>query len=75
VREIDIPFMGRNIRALCHVAKVAHVTLVNDLEVIIFVDTIDFHSVALVDKVKKRGKRVTQADAPATAMTDVIDPL
>jgi hypothetical protein len=75
VREIDIPFMGRNIRALCHVTKIAHVTLVHDLEVIFLVDTIDFHSLTLIDQVKKRGKRITQADAPATAMTDIIDPL
>ena len=67
--------MGRNIRALCHVAKVAHITLVHDLDVIILVDTIDFHRVTLIDQVEKRGKRVTQADAPATAMTNVIDPL
>jgi hypothetical protein len=66
--------MGRNIRALGHVAKVAHVTLVHDLEVIILVDTVDFHGVTLIDQVEQRGERITQTDAPATAMTDVIDP-
>ena len=74
VRKVDIPFMGRHIWALGHVAKVAHVTLVHDLEVIILIDTINFHGVTLIDQVEQRGERITQTDAPATAMTDVIDP-
>jgi hypothetical protein len=66
--------MGRHIRALGHVAKVAHVTLVHDLEVVILVDTIDFHGVAFIDQVEQRGERIAQTDAPAAAVTDVVDP-
>jgi hypothetical protein len=66
--------MGRYIRALGHVAKVAQVTLVDDLDVVCFVYPVDFHSVRFVDQVKQRGKRVAQTDTAPTAVTDVIDP-
>src|SRR5512140_2577186 len=73
MREIDVPGMRRNVRALRHVADVAKVALVDDLPVVVLGDAIDFHRRAVVDEVEKRGEGVAQAHAPPAAMTDVED--
>jgi hypothetical protein len=61
------------VRALGHVAQVAHEALVNHFPVVFFVDAIYFHGAALVHQVKQSGKRATQADAAAASMTNVED--
>ena len=75
VGKVDVPLMWRYIRALGHVAKVAQVTLVHDLVVIILIDPIDLHGVVLVHQAEQGRKGITQADAAPTAMADIKNTL
>ena len=61
VREVDVPRMRRNVRALRHVAEVAQVALVDDLPVVGLGDAVDLHRLALVDEVEQRRERAAQA--------------
>jgi hypothetical protein len=67
--------MGRDIGTLGHIAQVAQVTLVNDLDVIRFVDPVHLHRVGLVYQVEQRREGVAQADATAAPVANIVDPL
>src|SRR5574341_549245 len=75
VREVDVPRVRRNVRALRHVAQVAQVALVDDLRVVALGDTVDLHRRRRVDEVEQRRERRAQADAAAAAVADVEDAL
>jgi len=75
VREINVPRVRRHVRALGLVAKVAQITLRDDLGVIGLVDAIDLHRFRFVDQVEQGGEGMTQADATAAAMAYVEDAL
>ena len=66
--------MGRHIGALRHVADVAQIALVDDLPVIVAIDAVDFHGLALVDKIEERRKGIAQAHASTAAVADVEHP-
>ena len=63
------------VRALGHVAQVAHEALVHHFPVVLLVHTIDFHGAAFVHQVKQRGERPAQAHTTAATMADVEDAL
>jgi hypothetical protein len=65
--------MRRGVRALGHVAQVAHEALVDHFPVVFFVDAIHFHGAALVHQVKQSGERAAKANAAAAPMTNVED--
>jgi hypothetical protein len=67
--------MGRNVRALRHVAEIAQVALLDDLRVVGLRHAVDFHRLAVVDEVEERGERLAQAHATAAAVADVEHPL
>src|SRR5438552_6224322 len=73
--KIDVPRMGRNVRAFGHEAEVAQVTLIDDLPEIRLRNAIDFHRLAVVDEVEQRRESAAQRHAAPTAMTDIKDPL
>ena len=75
MREIDVPRMRRNVRALRHVADVAEVALVDDLRVVVLRDAVDFQRRRRVDEIEQRRERLAQAHAPAAAVADVEDAL
>ncbi len=56
VREIQIPGVRGHIRALGQVADVAQVALVDDLPVVLAVDSVDLAGLALVDQVEEGGE-------------------
>ena len=56
VREVEVPRVRGHIGALCQVADVAQVALVDDLPVVLAIDPVDLASLALVDQVKERRK-------------------
>src|SRR5689334_24136978 len=73
VREIDVPGMRRNIRALRHEAHVAQVAVIDDVPVNLLVDAVELEGFGFVDGVEQRRERIAEAEAAATAMTDVED--
>jgi hypothetical protein len=75
VGKIHIPFMWRNIGAFCHVAKIAEVTLVDDLDVVGFVDPVHLHRFRFIHEVEEGGEGVTQADAAPASVANVVDAL
>jgi hypothetical protein len=74
VWEIDIPFMGWNIRALGQVTQIAKVTVIDHLPVVLAVDTIDPHGRGFIDQIEQSRERVTQVYATTAAMADIEDP-
>ena len=48
--------------------------MIDDLGVVRDSDSIHFHSVAVVNKVEKGWKSITQADASPACVADVINP-
>jgi len=73
--KINIPFMRRYIRTFSEIAEVAEIALIYNLSIVGNVDPIHFHGFAFIHQIKQSGKGITKADAAATTMTDVIDPL
>src|SRR4029450_1504020 len=71
VREVDVPRVRRNVRALRHVADVAQVALVDDLAEVRLGDGVAFHRGAFVDEVEHRRECLAEAYATAAAMADV----
>jgi hypothetical protein len=74
MREIDVPRMRRDVRALRHVAEVAQIALVDDLDVVALGNRIELAGLALVDEVEQRGERAAEADAAPAAVADLEDP-
>ena len=54
--KIDVPWMRWNIRAFGHEAKVAQVTLIDDLPEVGLRDTVHFHRLAVIDEIEQRRK-------------------
>ena len=73
--EIDVPFMRWYIRTLGQVAQIAQIALLNNIKKVALLNTIDFHGFGLIDQVKQCRKGITQADAAAATMADIIDAL
>jgi hypothetical protein len=55
--EVKVPWVGRHVRTLGKVTDVAQVALVDNLPVILLVDTIDFAAFAFVNEVEQRWER------------------
>ena len=72
--KINVPLMRRNVRAFCHVTKIAEVAMIDYFPVVRFRHPIDFQRRGFVDQFEKSRKSLTQANAAAAAMTDVVDP-
>src|SRR3954470_17458040 len=75
VREIDVPGMRRNVGTLRHETHVTQVTVIDDVPVDLLVDTIEFECRRRIDGVEQGRERIAQAEAAATAVTDVEDAL
>ena len=71
VREVDVPRVRRDVRALGHVAQVAQIALVDHLPEVLLLDAVDFHGRRGVHQVEQRRKGGAQADAAAAAVADV----
>ncbi len=71
VREVDVPRVRRNVRALGHVAEVAQIALVDDLRVVLLVDAVHLAVGGRVDEVEQRRERLAQAHATPAAVADV----
>jgi hypothetical protein len=67
--------MGRHIGALREVADIAEIALIDHLPIVFLVYSIDLACAPLVDEVKERRKRSTQANAAPASVADVKDPL
>jgi hypothetical protein len=67
--------MGRDIGALCEVAQIAEIALIDYLAVVGNIDAVDFQSRAFVYQVKQCWEGVAETDTASAAMTDVIDSL
>ena len=72
--KVDVPRMRRHVRTLGHVAHVAQVTVIDDVPVHLLVDAIDFTGARLIHRIEQRGKRIAEAEATPTTVTDVEDP-
>jgi hypothetical protein len=75
MREIDVPRVWRNVRALGHVAKVAEIALVDDLGEIALRDVAHLAALRGVDEIEQRRKCIAQAHAAPAAVADLEDPL
>ena len=75
MRKVHGPFVRRYIGALGFSTEVAKKTLLDDFVVIGLINTINFQGVGLVDQIEQRGKRITQTDTTAAAVTDIEDSL
>ncbi len=73
MRKVDIPFMRWNVRAFCHVTKIAEVAMIDYFPVVGLLHPIDFQRWGLVDQIEKRREGLAQANAAATTMADVVD--
>jgi hypothetical protein len=73
VREIEVPFVRRHVRALGHVTKVAQVALVDHVPVILLRHPVHFAGRSVVDQVEQGRERPAQADAAPAAVADVED--
>ena len=67
--------MRGRVRALGHVAEVAHKALVDHLPIIFLGDTIDFHGGAFVYQVKQRWEGAAQTHATPTPMANIKNTL
>ena len=67
--------MRRRVRALGHVAEVAHKALIDHFPIVLLGDTIDFHRGAFIYQVKQRWEGTAQTHATATPMADVKNTL
>ena len=74
MRKVDIPFMRWNVRAFCHIAKIAEVAMIDYFPVVGLLHPVDFQRWGLVDQIEKCREGLAQANAAATTMTDVVDP-
>ncbi len=75
MRKIDIPRMRRHVRTFRHVADVAQIALVDDLDVVGLRHAVDLHRLAFVDEIEQCRKGLAQAHAAAAPMADVEDAL
>jgi hypothetical protein len=73
VRKVHVPRVRRHIGALGHVAKVAEITLVYDLPVVLALDPVELARLAFIDEIEQRGKGGAQTYAAATTVADVED--
>ena len=73
--KIDVPFMRRYIRTFGQIAQIAKVALLNDIKKVVLFNAINFHGFGFIDQVKQGWKGITQADAAAATMADIIDAL
>ena len=73
--KIDIPRVRRHVRTLRHEAHVAQVAVIDDVPEDLAVERGDFPGVGCVDPIEERRKCVAEAEAAATAVTDVEYPL
>ena len=74
MRKVDIPFMRWNVRAFCHVTKIAEVAMIDYFPVVGLLHPVNFQRWGLVDQIEKSREGLAQANAAATTMTDVKDP-
>jgi hypothetical protein len=75
VREVQVPFVRRHVGTLGHVAQIAEITVVDHLPVVVLGDAVDLHRFGLVHQIEQRREGLAEADAAATAVTDVEDAL
>jgi hypothetical protein len=75
VREVEVEFMGRHIRAAHHEAHVAERAGVDHRLVVGLVDTVEFAGFRLVDEVEEAREGVAEIEAAAAAVADVEDTL
>src|SRR5207248_9554670 len=73
MREIDIEFVRRDVRALRHEAHVAERAGVGDLLIIGDCDAIELARIGIVYKIEQARERVAQIEAAAAAVADVED--
>ena len=73
MRKVDIPFMWWNVRAFCHVTKIAEVAMIDYFPVVGLFHAIDFQRSGFVDQIEKSREGLAQANAAATTMADVVD--
>src|SRR6185312_4610323 len=73
--EIDVPRMRRHVGTLRHEAHVAQIAVVYDFPKHLLVHAVDFAGIGGVDRVEQCWKCVTEAEAAATAVADIEDPL
>ena len=71
MRKVYIPVMRRYVWALGQIAEIAKIAVVNDLPVVLALDSIDLHGRGFVHQVEQFRKRVAQVDATATSVTNV----
>src|SRR5690242_8781544 len=75
MREVDIPWMGRHVRALRHEAHVAQVAVVDDLPEDLLVYRMHLAGGCGIHCIEQRRECVAQAEATAAAVADVEDAL
>jgi hypothetical protein len=73
--KVEVPLVGRHIRAFGQVAQVAQIALVDDFPVVFFVHAIHLECGAFVDQIEQGGKRAAQAHAAAATVANVEDAL
>ncbi|MCY1535697.1 hypothetical protein D9M68_711120 [compost metagenome] len=73
VRKVQVPFVRRRVRALGHVAEVAHVALVDHLPVVGLGDAVHLLGRTLVDQIEQGGKGAAQTHAAPATVADVED--
>ena len=59
VRKVQVPLVGWHIRAFRQVTKVTEIALIDYLGVVRDINSVHFHSVAVVNKVEECWKRVS----------------
>jgi hypothetical protein len=75
VRKVDVPFVGWDIGALCEVAQIAEIALIDYLAVVGNIDAIHFKSWAFIYQVEQCWKCIAETYTASAAMTYVIDTL
>jgi hypothetical protein len=73
--KVHVPLVRRGIGALGHVAQVAHIALVDHLDVVGSGYAIDFTGVAFIYQIEQGRKGIAKADATATSVADIEDAL
>jgi hypothetical protein len=73
MREVHVPLVWRYVGALGHVTQIAQIALLDHFVVVCLGDAVHLHGVTLIDKIKQGREGVTEADASATAMADIVD--
>ena len=74
MRKVYIPFMRWNVRAFCHVTQIAEIAMIDYFPVVRFLHPINIQRWRFVDQIEKSREGLTQANAAAATMTDVVDP-